>query len=190
MQLKLQTDRLLLRPLDLKDTELEIKLSTDPDVARFIGGCQSAEETRAEMRNYVKRGGGGTLGIWCVIVRETSEKIGTGVLLPMPVDVDDTEWDLMEGTDIPDREIEVGYALKQSAWGRGYGTEVCGRLLQFAFEETPLTEIVATTDDDNYRSVNVLGKCGLGAEGRRRAYGEMSLYFRITREQWLFDQQH
>ena len=137
------------------------------------------------MPTSVKRCAGGCIGIWCVLDRVTSEKLGTGVLLPMPIDEDDTNWDLVEGPEVPDCEIEVGYILKRAAWGKGYATEVCRRLLDFAFEETPLAEVVACIDDNNGGSRRVLSKCGLREEGKRRAYGEQTLCFRITREQWM-----
>ena len=107
----------------------------------------------------------------------------------MPIDEDDTNWDLVEGPDIPDCEIEVGYILKRSAWQKGYATEICRRMLAFAFEETPLADVVASIDDDNKNSRRVLHKCGLRDDGRRRAYGEQTLCFRITREQWAPDNQ-
>ena len=186
MQLELLTDRLLLRPLVHDDLDLALEMFTDPEVVRYVGAVpDTVDGIQAEMHNAVKRCGGGCIGIWCVIERETSEKIGTGVLLPMPIDEDDTNWDLVQGPDIPDCDIEVGYILKRSAWGKGYATEICTRLLTFAFEQTPLEYVVACIDDDNHNSRHVLIKCGLRSEGRRRAYGAQSLCFRITREQWV-----
>ena len=86
---------------------------------------------------------------------------------------------------MPDCEVEVGYILKRSAWGKGYATESCRRLLKFAFEETPLEEIVAVTDPENTASQKVLRKSGLIEEGIRRAYATQCPGFRITRQQWF-----
>ena len=184
MNLELHTSRLLLRPLRFDDVDLGIEMFTDPEAVRYVGGLLSEEKIRAEMSNYVKRGGGGCIGIWCAIERSTSEKVGTGALLPMPVEEDDTNWDLVDGPDIPDGDIEVGYILKPSAWGQGYATEICQSLLRFAFEETPLVAVVACIDDENRDSKNVLTKCGFIEEGRRMAYGEKILCYRTTRAQW------
>jgi len=112
------------------------------------------------------------------------EKLGSTLLLPLPVDADDTEWHLVEGDEFPDREIEVGFLFKRAAWGNGYATEACARLLQFAFEETPLAEVVAVIDPKNTGSRNVLLKCGLREVGLRRAYAEVCPGFRITRGEW------
>lgn len=185
MNLELLTSRLLLRPLEPDDVDLGIEMFTDPDVVRYVGGLLSAEKIRSEMPNYLKRCGEGCIGIWCAIERSSAEKIGTGALLPMPIYEDDTNWDLVEGPAIPEAEIEMGYILKSAAWGKGYATEICKRLLAFAFVETPLPDVVACIDDDNHKSRHVLAKCGFREEGRRLAYGVQSLCFRITRSQWL-----
>ncbi len=185
MELTLNSDRLILRPLCHEDLELGIEMFTSPDVMRYVGSLLTAEEVRVGMHDYVKRCADGCIGIWCVINKKTSEKIGTGVLLPMPIDEDDTNWDLVDGPDIPNCDIEIGYILKKSAWGKGYATEICKQLLTFAFTQTPLTEVVATLDDNNVNSRNVLLKCGFKDKGRWRAYGGDSPYFSITKQQWM-----
>jgi hypothetical protein len=117
MELEILTDRLRLRPLRMGDVDLAVEMFTDPEVLRYVGGTDSVEEIKADMANVTKRCAGGRIGVWCVIDRESSEKLRTGALLPMPIDEDDTNWDLVEGPDIPEGEIEVEYILKRSAWG-------------------------------------------------------------------------
>ena len=185
MDLNLYTKRLSIRPLTLDDIDLGITLFTDDDVCRYIGGIQTEEEIRTEMPKYIQRCCGGSVGVWCVRDRFTEEKLGTGVLLPMPVNEDDTDWGLVQGPDLPDAEIEVGYILKPSAWGKGYATEICRRLLEFAFTDSPMKEVVACIDDRNSASRNVLLKSGMEEEGIIRAYNTDAPGFRITREQWL-----
>jgi len=59
--------------------------------------------------------------------------------------------------EMPDADIEIGFFFKPSAWGLGYATEVCERLLQFAFEEVSLNEVVSSVDENNFASKKVLG---------------------------------
>ena len=101
MDLKLETDRLSLQPLTEDDVDLGITLFTDETVCQYIGGTQTETEIRAEMSKYTKRSGGGCIGVWSVRNRDTTEKLGTGVLLPMPVNEDDTDWDLVQGDSLP-----------------------------------------------------------------------------------------
>lgn len=185
MQLELRTDRLLLRPLAETDWDLGIELLTDPAVMKYVGGVSTPERVMERMPVVTRRCAKGSIGIWCVIERAGDEKLGTAVLLPLPIEENDTNWDLVVGDDLPDCEIEIGYILRPSAWGKGYATEAATRLLKFAFAKTPLQEIVATTDTENTASQRVLEKCGLACEGLRRAYSQQSLGFRITRRQWV-----
>ncbi len=185
VNLELETDRLLLRPLVENDWEMALETFMDPEVMKFVADVGSEEALAEEMKTAIRRGAGGRIGVWCVLQRETGEKLGTAILLPLPIEEDDTDWSLVQEDRYPDADIEVGYILKRSAWGNGYATEACRRLVQFAFEETELDEIVAVTDPRNAASQKVLRKCGLRDEGLRRAYTEECPAFRISRQQWL-----
>ena len=186
----LETERLHLRPLALEDADLSIEIFTDPDVMRYVWDVMTPSEVETSMANHILRGAGGRIGVWSATDRSTGEKLGTGALLPMPIDDEDTNWDDLKSERYPEAEIEVGYFLKKSAWGKGYATEICKRLLAFAFEQTDLPEIVATTDNGNAASQHVLTKCGFQLKGRRYCYAEDDCPdFRITREEWLTRQQ-
>lgn len=186
MTLVLTTERLRLTPLTFTDVDLAIEMFTDPAVVKFVGNLMVEDEILRKIQVWTKRGGpNGCIGIWCVANRETGEQYGTGALLPIPIVEDDTKWDQIVPGAMPDGEVEVGYILKPSAWGKGYATEICLRLLKFAFEETPLKEVVATLDDENEMSRNVLEKSGFTYHGRRWAYAEDSPDYRISRDEWI-----
>lgn len=181
----LETTRLRLTPLTLADVDVAVEMFTDPAVTKFIDGPMSEADIHAGMATWTKRGGDGCIGIWCIAARATGEKLGSGILLPLPGDEADTNWSHVIPGVMPAGDVEVGYILKRSAWGRGYATEACHRLLRFAFEETPLTEVVATFDDANAASRRVLEKVGLTCRGRRWAYAQDSPDWHMTRAAWL-----
>lgn len=180
----LSSERLSLTPLAVADVDVAIEMFTNPAVTKFIGDVMAEADIRQDMPVWTKRGGDGCIGIWCVSNRVTGEKFGSACLLPMPIDEDDTNWDHVTPGAMPDGDVEVGCFLKEEAWGEGYATEVCRRLLRFAFEETPLEEVVATLDDEHEASKRVLEKSGLSCRGRRRAYGRDSPDWRISRSEW------
>lgn len=184
----LYSKRLALTPFDMSDVDLAIETFTDPDVRRFTGGVMEEGEIRKEMSNWIRRGGNGCIGVWCIRNRDSDAKLGTTALLPMPVETNKTDYMLVVPGQMPDGDVEIGFFLKKSAWGNGYATEAAKRLLQMAFEESPLAEIVATFDDGNTASRNVLEKAGFVDRGRRRCYGVDGAYYRITREEWLSGQ--
>lgn len=185
MSLTLRSKRLKLAPYDIADSDIAIELFTDPRVLRHAGRVMEVQDILDNMHVRTRRGGNGCIGVWCISVAATGEKLGTVALLPMPIEDNETDWDLVVPGEMPDADIEIGYFIKASAWGNGYATEACQRLLRFAFEESPLREVVATFDDDNRASRSVLIKAGFVDCGRRRCYGTEGTDFRITRDQWL-----
>jgi RimJ/RimL family protein N-acetyltransferase len=185
MNLVLHSERLTLTPFDAADVDLAIEMFTDPDVLKFAGGVLQEDEIRRNMSNWTKRGGNGCIGIWCISDRSGGEKLGSAALLPMPVEADDNDFNLVIPGQMPDGDVEIGYFLKRSAWGKGYATEACRRLIQMAFEESRLTEVVATFEVGNIASRNVLEKAGFVDHGTMRCYGEDGPNFRITRDGWL-----
>ena len=184
MNLVLHTNRLQLSPLASSDLDISLQMFTNPHVVKYVCDLMTETEIRQEMSNWIKRGGNGCIGIWCVSHRESGEKLGSALLLPMPIEEDDTDYSLVVMGEMPDADIEIGFCLKQSAWGNGYATEACQRLLRFAFEETGLTEVVASFYEENVASRAVLEKSGFVDRGRMRSYGEDSPNYRITRTEW------
>jgi RimJ/RimL family protein N-acetyltransferase len=188
MKRVLYSKRLALVPLDETDIDITVEMFTDPKVLRFARGIMSEAEIRQDMQVWTRRGGNGSIGIWCITDRDSGEKLGSAALLPMPVDEDETDFDLVISGQMPDGDVEVGYFLKPSAWGKGYATEACNRVLKMAFEDSPLTEVVATFDAANVASRNVLEKAGFVDRGIMRCYGEDGPNFRITRDEWVWMQ--
>lgn len=158
---------------------------TDPEVVKYAGGARGEAELRGQVADVTRRGGNGCIGIWCISNRHTGEKLGSVALLPMPVEEKHTDYSLVVPGKMPEGDIEIGYFLKRSAWGKGYATEACERLLQMAFEESPLTEVVANFEEGNVASRNVLEKLGFINHGTMRCYGEDGPNYRLTRDEWL-----
>ncbi|MGI9291645.1 MAG: GNAT family N-acetyltransferase [Gammaproteobacteria bacterium] len=188
MNLDLKTERLLIRPFAAADLDIALELFTNPDVCRYAGGVESVEKINCEMSNWVRRGGNGCIGIWTITDRNTGEKHGSIALLPLPVEEDDTDFSLVVPGQVPENDIEIGYFLKPVSWGKGIASEACKRILRFAFEEGQLEEVVATFEEENSASRNVLLKAGFSDHGYRRSYGEDGTDFRITRAEWLATQ--
>ncbi|MEM7441381.1 MAG: GNAT family N-acetyltransferase [Pseudomonadota bacterium] len=186
MDLTFESDRLTYRPIQLDDLDLAVALWADPDVVTYLADrTYTREELALEMPLVTRRAGDGCIGVWVIADKATDERHGEVFLLPMPIDLDDTDWNLLDGGDIPNGPIEIGYVLRKTSWGRGYATEACRRLTQFAFEVSPLQEIWAVTDPANDASKNVLRKSGYKDEPLVKAYQAQLPGFRAFRAQWL-----
>ena len=119
----------------------------------------------------------------------TGESFGSTALTPPLIDKDDTDWEQVVEDQLPDGAVEIGYYLKRTAWGNGYAAEAAQCILRFAFEDSPLEEVVAVTNPENWGSRRMLEKIGFLSTGIRRAYREDLPGFQITRESWLGRQQ-
>ena len=64
---------------------------------------------------------------------------------------------------------ELGYVLTDSAWGKGYASEIVATLLRFGFHALGLARIEAEVAWGNEASIRVLEKNGLRKEGVRPA---------------------
>ena len=180
----MQSERLRYTPLAVSDIDLCIALYTDPEVTKYAGGIMDRDDIQSQMPKWTVRGGNGCIGIWCISDLTSGEKLGSVALLPMPVEKDDTDFELVKPGEMPDADVEIGYFLKPGAWGKGYATEACQRLVKFGFEQSPLHEIVATFDPVNQPSRNVLTKSGFVDHGIMPCYGETGPNYRITRNEW------
>src|SRR5690348_15555491 len=90
---------------------------------------------------------GGNLGLFAAYDKEHGAFVGWFLLRPEP-----------EG---PLDEVELGYRLRQAAWGRGYATEGSRALLRKAFTELGVRMIWAETMSVNHGSRNIMAKLGM-----------------------------
>ena len=131
----LETERLVIRPLEPADAEALHAVWSDPRSERFTHGRNppaSVAETRALLE-----------GVWGIFERESGDLVG------------DCELFEAEG------EIELAYGLAREHWGKGYATEAGGACVRAAFEQLGLERVVADImRGGNARSERVLEKLG------------------------------
>ncbi|MEZ4920956.1 MAG: GNAT family N-acetyltransferase [Saprospiraceae bacterium] len=60
---------------------------------------------------------------------------------------------------------DIGWRLKQTAWGKGFATEGANRCLDFAFNDLKLNHIVSVCTKRNTRSEHVMQKIGMTKKG-------------------------
>ena len=151
MQIFLETDRLVLRRFTESDVDNLHDLDSDPEVMRFINGGKPASrdvirnETLPRFLHSYERFEG--FGVWAAIERWTREFVGWFEFYPR----EDTG---------PD-EVELGYRLRKSAWGKGYATEGSRALIRKGFTELGVQRVVAETMVVNTASRRVMEKAGL-----------------------------
>jgi ribosomal-protein-alanine N-acetyltransferase len=164
--MELTTARLHLRPFTLADHVAIHAIYADPDVMRFVGhgAHRTMAETATALRTYgdvLERRGYSFLA---VTEREGGALIGDGGLHPL-------------GGIGPD--VELGYTLARSAWGKGYATELGQALVEYAFTVLRVPRVVAQVEPANAASRRVLAKLGMTERGERIAYGRPHLLYAV-----------
>ena len=151
MHIYLETDRLLLRRFTEDDVDNPVELDSDPDVMRFINGGRPTPREEIErdvlptFLGYYERFAG--YGFWAAVEKSTGRFVGWFHLRPAEAAHPD--------------EVELGYRLRRSAWGKGYATEGSRSLIQKAFTELGVQRVVAFTMVVNVASRRVMEKAGL-----------------------------
>ena len=153
MDVFLETDRLLLRRFTADDADALYDLDSDPDVVRFtdLGGPPpyAAYRDRILPRNLAYYQTYAGYGYWATIEKSTGDFLGWFHFRPAAADPD---------------EIELGYRLKKSAWGKGYATELSRALIRCGFTELGTACVTATALAENRASIRVMEKAGLRFE--------------------------
>lgn len=57
--------------------------------------------------------------------------------------------------------VDIGWRLKQSAWGKGYATEGAKRCLKLAFTNLQLDQVIAICPTSNHKSEKVMQQIGM-----------------------------
>ena len=151
-----ETDRLRLRPIELSDAVELAALHRDPGIARWYGVWsdeQVHEWTATQERGWRTDG----IGKWMAYNRETGELVGRGGLSMVDVD---GEW-----------RLEVGWAVREALWGRGYATEIGSAGIELARKELEAEDVVAFTEVHNWASRAVMDKLGMKFLREFRARG-------------------
>jgi RimJ/RimL family protein N-acetyltransferase len=146
---RLTTRRLVLRRWRDSDRPQFAAMNADPQVMEHF----PSPMTRLESDTLVDRIEAGFaergFGLWAVQVARGGEFIGfTGLAVPR-----------FEAHFTP--AVEIGWRLARSSWGHGYATEAALRVLEFAFKEVGLAEVVSFTSVDNLRSQAVMKRIGM-----------------------------
>jgi RimJ/RimL family protein N-acetyltransferase len=151
MQIFLETERLVLRRFTEDDVDNLVELDGDPDVMRFITGGRPTPRREIEndvlpaFLSYYERFAG--YGFWAAIERSSAQFLGWFHFRPP------------EGAQRG--EVELGYRLRRSAWGKGYATEGSRALIGRGFAEFDVQRVVASTMAVNVASRRVMEKAGL-----------------------------
>ena len=171
----IETERLLLEPLDGSRLEEFVTLTADPDTMRYWDprgpyGRDVAERNFAASLARIRDHGFGRR--WIVAK-------GSGAGLGFT----ETKYFGESCDDVSPDELEIGWMLTPRAWGQGYATEAGTAIRDEAFERLKFENIVAVHHAANVASGRVIEKLGMAFERDVVARNGWRLY-RLTGDQW------
>ncbi|PGM97364.1 GNAT family N-acetyltransferase [Bacillus cereus] len=147
----LETERLTLRWLDVKDAPFILELVNDPAWIQFIGdkGIKNLEDAKKYILNgpvdmYNKMG----FGLYLVERKEDLTPLGMCGLIKR---------DSLE-------DVDIGFAFLEKFRSKGYGYESAAAVIEYGVQKLGLKRIVAITSIDNVASGTLLEKVGLRFE--------------------------
>lgn len=143
----LETEPLMLRRQRPSDVEPLVKLWSDPDATRYLGGRRHRAWLRSVFEETAQDAYAERYDLWPVIEKETHEIVGHCGLLEKTV----------EGR----AEIELNYVLVPSAWGKGCATEMGQALKHSALKEIGIDRLIALIEPENGAPERVALKVGM-----------------------------
>jgi len=156
---RLNTKRLSLRPFSLSDFEAVHSWASNPANTRYMAWGPNNEEATKNFLAATKQGKD-----FAVVLSETDTVIGSCGIYPNGAN--DT--------------AELGWILHMDYWRQGYGTELCGELIRYGFEDLKLRRIFAPCAAVNYGSYRVMERNGM----RREALHVRAFWARVDKE-WV-----
>ena len=152
----LDTKRLRLRPLSMRDEKDMYRYASDPAVSRHVlwDAHESPRDTRSALRSAIRQYRSGSPGSFAIERRSDRRMIGTIGFM----------W-----VNTEHRSAEVGYSLARDCWNQGYATEALAAVLRFGFDTLRLNRIEAQHETSHPASGRVMQKCGMTYEGTLRS---------------------
>jgi len=149
----IETERLILRPVQKTDFADLCILDSDPEVRRYFPeGALVVEQIAKELERFMREWESLGFGMFVAIEKKNNQFIGRCGFAKLETGV-----------------VEFGYLLLKEYWGQGYATEASLALLDWGTKHVPTDHIVGFAPANHLASRRVLEKCGM-------QYDKMDIY--------------
>lgn len=147
----LETSRLKLRYLTIRDKEALVPILCDAEVMRYsLIGVHDRRQIRQfieqRLLSYLEYG----FGLYAVVYKPNQELIGYCGFFIQSIE--------------QQKEVEIGYRLAKKYWGQGLGTEAAKAVLEYGQQRFNFQRFVCLIDPENVRSIRVAQKLGMKLE--------------------------
>ena len=156
----LESERLLLRKLELTDAPEIQSIRSDERVMKYMDSERQSTEEHSErfismkLKMYQENTG----IFWAIIEKSTNAFIGDFSFFKM---------------DHKNSRTEIGYTSKSEFWGNGYMQEAMTSIFNFGFDKLNLHSLEANINSGNDKSRAILTKMGF----QKEAYFRENYYY-------------
>lgn len=176
---RLETERLILRPLTLEDAPHIFEYARNPNVSRYTlwEPHQSVKDSEGYVLDYaLPHYRKETPEPWGITLKSDPDKIiGTVGLF----------W-----ASKPSKSMELAYAIGEPYWGKGIVVEASRACINFVFRDLDVIRIQARCKSENLASARVMEKLGMKFEGtlrsailHRNRHWDMH-YYGVLQDEW------
>ena len=149
----IETERLLLRRLEMGDAADIFEWVSDPQVTAYL--FWRTHQSIADSRDFIAWVTTDDFACWGVVLTESGKVIGNCFL---------------HNVSFEHKRAEIAFNIGRKYWGMGYATEAAQAIIQFGFEGWQLNRIEGTCMVENRASARVMEKVGMTCEGVLRKY--------------------
>ncbi len=159
----MKTSRTTLEKPTEKDYADVRSLHMHKEVSRYLGGPSDPEQFDAYFQKVLHPTHPNSY--WVVRQSETDAFMGFVVI------------DLHHDK----KYYEMSYQFLPEFWGKGYATEVCNRVLEYAFDELKLDAVISETQAKNEPSITLLKRLGMKLDSTLERFGEQQVIYKIEK---------
>jgi [ribosomal protein S5]-alanine N-acetyltransferase len=166
--IKIETERLRLRPLTTNDLDDLHRLWTDADVRKYLWDDQVISKEQAEevITSSIESFETNGFGFWAVLPKDEESLIGfCGFRFFGEA-----------------QEIEILYAVAPANWGQGLASEAARAMMRCGFEDHGFDKIYAGADPPNAASFRVMEKIGMKFAKRPRINDVEAIYYVLSKK--------
>jgi RimJ/RimL family protein N-acetyltransferase len=146
----LETERMILRQMDMDDVENLQRIFSDPEAMRYYPKTKSLEETEEWISWNVASYRLWGFGLWIAMLKDSQAFAGQCGLVMQRVN------------DLP--EVEVGYLFVRKYWNRGLATEAAKACRDYGINKLEYERLISLIDPRNAASIRVAEKIGMAFE--------------------------
>lgn len=172
MNIRIETERLIMRPFLDEDVDRLFLLDSNPEVMKYIGVKplthkeQSADVIKMIRKQYLDNG----IGRLAVIEKESNLLIGWSFLKYITEEINGSN-----------NVYDLGYRFLPEYWGKGYATESAKASIEYGFNEMNLDKICAYAHSENAASNHTLRKLGFQEMGTFEEPDGICIWYELNR---------